>query len=197
MLADSHGNAVHLFERECSIQRRHQKVIEEAPGNRISEELRARMGAAAVAAAKAVDYVGAGTCEFLVNAQDEFFFLELLDATFQAGNLGVAGAESLVGLQLHLLGAQLVDLLTFSTGFEVQILDVRLAFLHLFVGRGDGGLMLLEAGAFTLLASGDVGQFLFDLDNTQVSFLQDSQLFDLAHSVSSLFMPRRGMCNIL
>jgi len=77
VLADSHGNAVHLFERECSIQRRHQKVIEEAPGNRISEELRARMGAAAVAAAKAVDYVGAGTCEFLVDAQDEFFFLEM------------------------------------------------------------------------------------------------------------------------
>jgi len=77
VLADSHGNAVHLFERECSIQRRHQKVIEEAPGNRISEELRARMGAAAVAAAKAVDYVGAGTCEFLVDADDEFYFLEM------------------------------------------------------------------------------------------------------------------------
>jgi len=77
VLADSHGNAVHLFERECSIQRRHQKVIEEAPGNRISEELRARMGAAAVAAAKAVDYVGAGTCEFLVDAHDEFYFLEM------------------------------------------------------------------------------------------------------------------------
>ena len=77
VLADSHGNAVHLFERECSIQRRHQKVIEEAPGNRISEELRARMGAAAVAAAKAVDYVGAGTVEFLVDAHDEFYFLEM------------------------------------------------------------------------------------------------------------------------
>jgi len=77
ILADSHGNCVHLFERECSIQRRHQKVIEEAPGNRISPELRAKMGAAAVAAAKAVDYVGAGTCEFLVDKNDEFFFLEM------------------------------------------------------------------------------------------------------------------------
>jgi acetyl-CoA carboxylase biotin carboxylase subunit len=77
ILADSHGNAVHLFERECSIQRRHQKVIEEAPGNRISPGLRARMGAAAVAAAQAVDYVGAGTCEFLVDRNDEFYFLEM------------------------------------------------------------------------------------------------------------------------
>jgi acetyl-CoA carboxylase biotin carboxylase subunit len=77
ILADRHGNAVHLFERECSIQRRHQKVIEEAPGNRISEDLRARMGAAAVAAAKAVGYVGAGTCEFLVDAKDRFYFLEM------------------------------------------------------------------------------------------------------------------------
>jgi acetyl-CoA carboxylase biotin carboxylase subunit len=77
ILADAHGNAVHLFERECSIQRRHQKVIEEAPGNRISPELRARMGEAAVAAAKAVDYVGAGTCEFLVDKHDHFYFLEM------------------------------------------------------------------------------------------------------------------------
>ena len=77
ILADSHGNAVHLFERECSIQRRHQKVIEEAPGNRISPELRAKMGEAAVAAAKAVCYVGAGTCEFLVDAHNHFYFLEM------------------------------------------------------------------------------------------------------------------------
>jgi acetyl-CoA carboxylase, biotin carboxylase subunit len=77
ILADAHGNAVHLFERECSIQRRHQKVIEEAPGNRISAELRAKMGAAAVAAAKAVRYVGAGTCEFLVDKHDDFYFLEM------------------------------------------------------------------------------------------------------------------------
>jgi acetyl-CoA carboxylase biotin carboxylase subunit len=77
ILADRHGNVVHLFERECSIQRRHQKVIEEAPGNRISEDLRAKMGEAAVAAAKAVGYVGAGTCEFLVDARNHFYFLEM------------------------------------------------------------------------------------------------------------------------
>jgi acetyl-CoA carboxylase biotin carboxylase subunit len=77
VLADKHGNVVHLFERECSIQRRHQKVIEEAPGNGISHDLRERMGAAAVAAARAVDYVGAGTCEFLVDSHDHFYFLEM------------------------------------------------------------------------------------------------------------------------
>jgi acetyl-CoA carboxylase biotin carboxylase subunit len=77
ILADRHGNTVHLFERECSIQRRHQKVIEEAPANRMTQELRKKMGEAAVAAAQAVGYYGAGTCEFLVNPKGEFFFLEM------------------------------------------------------------------------------------------------------------------------
>jgi acetyl-CoA carboxylase biotin carboxylase subunit len=77
ILADRHGNTIHLFERECSVQRRHQKVIEEAPGNGITPELRERMGRAAVAAARAVDYVGAGTCEFLVDAKLDFYFLEM------------------------------------------------------------------------------------------------------------------------
>jgi len=77
ILGDSHGNAIHLFERECSIQRRHQKVIEEAPANRMPAMLREEMGKAAVAAAKAVGYEGAGTCEFLVDAHDHFFFLEM------------------------------------------------------------------------------------------------------------------------
>ncbi|MBW2280436.1 MAG: acetyl-CoA carboxylase biotin carboxylase subunit [Deltaproteobacteria bacterium] len=77
ILGDSHGNAIHLFERECSIQRRHQKVIEEAPANRMPARLREEMGKAAVAAAKAVGYEGAGTCEFLVDARDRFYFLEM------------------------------------------------------------------------------------------------------------------------
>ena len=76
-LADSHGGAVHLGERECSIQRRHQKLIEEAPANRISPELRAELGRAALAAAKAVKYCGAGTCEFLVDGAGNFYFLEM------------------------------------------------------------------------------------------------------------------------
>lgn len=77
ILADSHGNCVHLFERECSIQRRHQKVIEEAPSPFLDEALRAQMGAVAVQAAKAVDYIGAGTVEFLCDAERNFYFLEM------------------------------------------------------------------------------------------------------------------------
>jgi propionyl-CoA carboxylase alpha chain len=77
VLADQHGATVSLGERECSIQRRHQKVIEEAPSVALDRELRARMGAAAVAAAVAVDYVGAGTVEFLLSDDGEFFFLEM------------------------------------------------------------------------------------------------------------------------
>ena len=76
-LADAHGNALHLGERECSIQRRHQKLIEEAPANHISSELRAELGHAAVTAAKAVGYCGVGTCEFLVDQAGHFYFLEM------------------------------------------------------------------------------------------------------------------------
>jgi acetyl-CoA carboxylase biotin carboxylase subunit len=77
IFGDSHGNQVHLFERECSIQRRHQKIIEETPSPALSAELRARMGAAAVAAAAAVNYEGAGTVEFLLGADGGFYFLEM------------------------------------------------------------------------------------------------------------------------
>ncbi len=77
VFGDTHGNLVHLGERDCSIQRRHQKVIEEAPSPVLTPELRSRMGAAAVAAARAVAYVGAGTCEFLLGADGGFYFLEM------------------------------------------------------------------------------------------------------------------------
>jgi acetyl-CoA carboxylase biotin carboxylase subunit len=77
VFADAHGNTVHLFERDCSIQRRHQKVIEEAPSPAVTPELRARMGAVAVKAAAAVQYVGAGTCEFLLAEDGNFYFLEM------------------------------------------------------------------------------------------------------------------------
>jgi acetyl-CoA/propionyl-CoA carboxylase, biotin carboxylase, biotin carboxyl carrier protein len=79
VFADAHGGAVHLGERECSLQRRHQKIVEEAPSPLLDEASRARMGAAAVAAAQAVGYVGAGTVEYIVSADrpDEFFFMEM------------------------------------------------------------------------------------------------------------------------
>ena len=77
VFGDTHGNYVHLFERDCSIQRRHQKVVEEAPCPVMTPELRQRMGEAAVAAAKSCDYVGAGTVEFLLDASGEFYFLEM------------------------------------------------------------------------------------------------------------------------
>jgi acetyl-CoA carboxylase biotin carboxylase subunit len=77
ILGDSYGTMLHLGERECSVQRRHQKMIEEAPSVAVNPALRARMGAAAVAAAKAAGYVNAGTCEFLLDAKGDFYFLEM------------------------------------------------------------------------------------------------------------------------
>lgn len=77
ILADEFGNVIHLFERECSVQRRHQKVVEETPSPLMTPELREKMGAQAVAAAKSVNYVGAGTVEFLVDDHHNFYFLEM------------------------------------------------------------------------------------------------------------------------
>lgn len=77
VMADSHGNVVHLFERECSVQRRHQKVVEEAPSAVLTPELRTKMGEAAVKVAKACDYLGAGTVEFLLDEKHNFYFLEM------------------------------------------------------------------------------------------------------------------------
>ncbi len=77
VFADSQGNALHLFERDCSIQRRHQKVIEEAPASGMTTSLRGQMGAAAVAAARAINYVGAGTVEFLLDEDGSFYFMEM------------------------------------------------------------------------------------------------------------------------
>src|SRR5450830_1240478 len=77
VFADSHGECVYLFERDCSVQRRHQKVLEEAPAPGMREERRRAMGEAAVAAAKAVGYVGAGTVEFIANQDGSFYFMEM------------------------------------------------------------------------------------------------------------------------
>lgn len=78
VFADKHDNVVHLFERDCSVQRRHQKVIEEAPGPGLTEEIRAQLGAKAVAAARAVGYENAGTVEFIMdNVDKQFYFMEM------------------------------------------------------------------------------------------------------------------------
>ena len=77
VFCDQHNNGVYLFERDCSVQRRHQKVIEEAPAPGMTEDLRQRMGEAAIRAAKAIHYEGAGTVEFLLDTQGEFFFMEM------------------------------------------------------------------------------------------------------------------------
>ncbi|MBB6239696.1 acetyl-CoA carboxylase biotin carboxylase subunit [Pedobacter sp. AK013] len=77
VLGDSHGNIVHLFERECSVQRRHQKVVEEAPSAVLTEEIRQQMGKCAVDVARSVNYTGAGTVEFILDENLDFFFLEM------------------------------------------------------------------------------------------------------------------------
>jgi acetyl-CoA carboxylase biotin carboxylase subunit len=77
ILADTHGNVLHVFERDCSVQRRHQKITEETPCSTLLDETRQKMGEVAVAAARAVDYVGAGTVEFLLDADQNFYFLEM------------------------------------------------------------------------------------------------------------------------
>jgi len=77
MLADQHGTVVHLGERECSVQRRHQKLVEESPSPAVDADLRARMGEVAVRAARAVGYTNAGTCEMLLDQNGEFYFLEV------------------------------------------------------------------------------------------------------------------------
>jgi propionyl-CoA carboxylase alpha chain len=105
VMADDHGNVVSLFERECSIQRRHQKIVEESPSPAVDDALRSRVGEAAVAAAKAVGYVGAGTVEFVVDAAGEYFFLEM-NTRLQVEHPVTEAVTGLDLVRLQLLVAQ-------------------------------------------------------------------------------------------
>jgi len=137
ILADAAGNATHLFERECSIQRRYQKIIEEAPSPNVDEDLRSALGHAAVTAAKAIGYVGAGTVEFVLDQSGQFYFLEMntrLQVEHPVTEL-VSGLD-LVRLQLlvaegHPLPAAVLDAEISGHAIEARIYaeDVAAGFL--------------------------------------------------------------------
>jgi len=127
VIADVHGNTIHLGERDCSIQRRFQKVIEESPSPFVDEDLRARMGAAAVAAARAVDYVGIGTVEFLVDAARNFYFIEMntrLQVEHPVTEL-VTGID-LVELQLRIAAGESLPIGQSDLRFDGHAIEARL-----------------------------------------------------------------------
>lgn len=127
MVADHHGNVIHLGERECSIQRRHQKIIEESPSPLMTSALREAMGAVAVRACRAIEYRNAGTVEFLVEEEDRFYFLEMntrLQVEHPVSEL-VTGLD-LVKLQLRVASGEPLDLRQEDVKMEGHAVEARI-----------------------------------------------------------------------
>ena len=126
IMADMHGNYLHFFERECSVQRRHQKVVEEAPSVVLTTELRERMGQAAIDVARSCDYIGAGTVEFLLDADHNFYFLEMntrLQVEHPVSEW-IAGVD-LVELQIKVARGEKLDLKQEDLKINGHALELR------------------------------------------------------------------------